>query len=121
MLTITNAAYSRLHELLSTQPAEIAARLLRKDDRTRVRRDKKRPGDKVVKHEGRVVLLMDKSMSQCLQDKVLDVRKPQVWTATGSQRSNCQLASLVEGSLGFSNAKRDLPLSAPPHAFGVMH
>lgn len=75
MLTITNAAYSRLHELLSTQPAEIAARLLRKDDRTRVRRDKKRPGDKVVKHEGRVVLLMDNSMSQCLQDKVLDVRK----------------------------------------------
>ena len=75
MLTVTSAAYSRLHDLLSTQPAEIAARLSRKDNRIRVRRDKKRPGDKVVKHEGRVVLLMDKSMSQRLQDKVLDVRK----------------------------------------------
>ena len=75
MLTITSAAYSRLHDMLSTQPAEIAARLSRKDDRTRVRRDKRRPGDKVVKHEGRVLLLMNKSMSQRLQDKVLDVRK----------------------------------------------
>ncbi len=75
MLTITSAAYSRLHAMLSTQPVEFAARLSRKDDRTRVHRDKRRPGDKVVKHEGRVVLLMNKSMSQRLQDKVLDVRK----------------------------------------------
>ena len=75
MLTITNAAYSRLHEMLSTQPTDIAARLSRKNDRTHVVRGKQRPGDKVVKHEGRVVLLMNKSMSQRLQDKVLDVRK----------------------------------------------
>jgi hypothetical protein len=75
MLTITNAAFSNLRDKLSNQPLEIAARLSRKDQRTRVRYGKQRPGDEVVEHDGRVVLLMDKSISQRLQHKVLDVRK----------------------------------------------
>ena len=75
MLTITKAAFSKLRDKLSDQPLEIAARLSRKDDRTRVRFGKQRPGDDVVEHHGRIVLLMNKSISQELQHKVLDVRK----------------------------------------------
>ncbi|MCC7336484.1 MAG: hypothetical protein IT422_15450 [Pirellulaceae bacterium] len=75
MLTITKAAYSQLHDRLSKQPPQIAARLSRKDDRTRVRYGKQRPGDEVVEHDGRIVLLMAKSISRMLQHKVLDVRQ----------------------------------------------
>ncbi|MEZ6075596.1 MAG: hypothetical protein R3C56_07950 [Pirellulaceae bacterium] len=75
MLTITKAAYSQLHDRLSNQPPQIAARLSRKDDRTRVRFGKQRPGDDVVEHDGRVVLLMAKSISRMFQHKVLDVRQ----------------------------------------------
>ncbi|MCA9161221.1 MAG: hypothetical protein KDA72_22980, partial [Planctomycetales bacterium] len=40
-----------------------------------VRYGKQRPGDEVVEHDGRVVLLMAKSISRMLQHKVLDVRQ----------------------------------------------
>jgi hypothetical protein len=75
MLEITNAAFTKLHEMLSTEPVEIAARISRKDNRTRVRRGERRSGDEVVEHDGRIVLLMNKSISDRLQHKVLDVRK----------------------------------------------
>lgn len=83
MLTITKAAFSNLRDKLSNQPLEIAARLSRKDHRTRVRYGKQRPGDDVVEHDGRVVLLMGKSISQRLRHKVLDVRKTTDGTKLG--------------------------------------
>ncbi len=86
MLTITTAAFFNLHDKLSNQPLEIAARLSRKDHRTRVRFGKQRPGDEVVEHDGRAVLFMDKSMSQRLQHKVLDVRKTTDGTKLGLRR-----------------------------------
>jgi hypothetical protein len=86
LLTITTAAFSNLHNKLSNQPLEIAARLSRKDQRTRVRYGKQRPGDEVVEHEGRIVLFMDKSMSQRLQHRVLDVRNTTDGTKLGLRR-----------------------------------
>jgi len=61
--------------MLEELPAEIAARIVRKGDRMRVKRGKSRPGDKEVVHEGRVVLLLGKAMAKRLQSRILDVRK----------------------------------------------
>ena len=83
LLTITLAAFCNLHDKLSKQPPEIAARLSRKEERTRVRFGKQRPGDQVFEHEGRLVLFMDKSMSKRLQHKVLDVRNTTEGTKLG--------------------------------------
>ena len=75
MLIVSDAAYARLTDLLSDCPDKIAARFVRKGDRIRLRRGELRPGDKIIKHEGRVVLLMAKSLVERLSDRVLDVRK----------------------------------------------
>lgn len=74
MLTITLAAFCNLRDKLTEQPPQIAARLSRKERRTRVRFGTQRPGDEVFEHEGRLVLFMDKSTAKRLQHKVLDVR-----------------------------------------------
>ncbi len=87
MLTITDAAFARLHDLLGAQPTEIAARITRKGDRIRVRRGKQRPGDQVVDHDGRVVLLFGESIAERLQNRVLDVRKTEAGPKLGLRQN----------------------------------
>ena len=75
MLVVSDAAYARLADLLSEYPDKIAARIVRKGNRMSLRRGQSRPGDKMIEHEGRVVLLLAKSLVDRLSDRVLDVRK----------------------------------------------
>ena len=74
MLTVSDAAGARLTDLLSECPDKIAARMVSKGDRIRLRRGESRPGDKAVEHQGRVVLWLAKSLVERLNDRVLDVR-----------------------------------------------
>lgn len=87
MLTITDTAFARLHELLGTQPTDVAARITRKGDRIHIRRGKQRPGDQVVEHKGRVVLLFGESIAERLQGRVLDVRKTEAGPKLGLRRN----------------------------------
>ena len=86
MLTITDAAFSRLQDMLQRHPAQVAARLTRKGDRVRVCPGKQRPGDKVVEYDGRIVLLLDKSMAERLEGRILDVRKTEEGPKLGLRR-----------------------------------
>ena len=86
MLSITDAAFSRLHDMLEKHPAEISARIICKGDRVRVRCGKRRPGDKVVEHNGRIVLLLDQSVTGRLEGRVLDIREGKNGAKLGLRR-----------------------------------
>ena len=74
MLTVTEAARVRLTDMLADHPAEIAARIVLEDEQMKLRQGTKRSGDQAFKHQGRIVLLLGKTIVSRLQDRVLDVR-----------------------------------------------
>lgn len=77
MLNLTNGAYARLTEILAKRPDDIAARIVRRGKRFKLRRGTQRRGDEVFVHEGRTVLLLDENVCADLQDRTLDVRDTQ--------------------------------------------
>ena len=77
MLNVTRDAYLRLSEILSKRPENVAARIVRRDGRLKLRRGRRRRGDEVFVHEGRTVLLLDQHICEHLQGRILDVRDTQ--------------------------------------------
>ena len=75
MLTITQPAYERLSEMLSDRPEDVAVRIFLDEGRARIRPDRKRSGDKVLKHDGRTVLLFDKQAARHLDERTLGIRQ----------------------------------------------
>lgn len=75
MLTLTTSAAARLSSLLSGASLDRAVRLVRQNERLKIRRDQARAGDTTFAHEGRVVLVLDARMAKSLQSRTLDVRE----------------------------------------------
>lgn len=61
--------------MLAKYADDVAVRVSIQDSRMKTRPDKRQPGDSVIEHEGKPVLLLDKSTSQHFSDRTLDVRK----------------------------------------------
>jgi len=74
MLTLTQNARVRLTEKLIDYPPNVAARIIRKEGRMKLRPGSKLPGDAVFEHNGRTVLLLDEEMSLRLGARTLDVQ-----------------------------------------------
>ncbi|MEX0716625.1 MAG: hypothetical protein WD066_08560 [Planctomycetaceae bacterium] len=75
MLTVTSAARDRLTKLLSEFPQPVAARIVRRDGRLKLRRGKERPGDKAIEHDGHTMLLLGEPIAKRLNNRILDVRE----------------------------------------------
>ncbi len=74
MLAVTQTARERLSEILAPHPDDVAARIVRRKGRMKLRRSTQRPGDELFDHEGRTVLLLDEDVSAHLEHRTLDVR-----------------------------------------------
>jgi len=76
MLNVTKSALDRLSDRLSRREAaeNTALRFTRRDDRWKLDQDQERPGDVKFAHEGRSVLLLDKSAAKAMANMTLDVR-----------------------------------------------
>jgi len=74
MLTVTTTACTRLTQILDGRPDHVAARIVRRKGRLKLKSSKKRPGDEVFEHEGRTVLLLDESIAAHLKNRTLDTR-----------------------------------------------
>ena len=75
MLDVTQAACSRLSEMLADYPSDVAVRVFIRDSRRKTRPDTRQPGDGVIEHAGRAVLLLDENASRHLGNRILDVRE----------------------------------------------
>ncbi|MHC4653270.1 MAG: hypothetical protein ACYTES_20730 [Planctomycetota bacterium] len=75
MLTMTEAAGAHLVDLLGEAevPEGVAIRFVVESEELTLRLDQERPGDEMLSHEGKTVLLLDEEMSPMLSDKTLDV------------------------------------------------
>jgi len=79
MLTVTEAAREQLTRILSTVDAteNSAVRLVPSSKGFKLQVDRPRPDDESYSHEGNVVLVLDKEVSQMLSDKKLGVQSTQ--------------------------------------------
>lgn len=75
MLTISRPAYERLREILVDRPADVAARIVVKNGRARIRPGREQSGDKVITYDGRTVLLLDERVARYLGERTLGVRQ----------------------------------------------
>lgn len=75
MLTLTPSAAARLSLLLNETSGNRAARIVRHDQRLKLRCDRARAGDTTFAHEGRVVLVLDARMAKSLGSRTLDTRE----------------------------------------------
>lgn len=79
MLTVTPAARDRLSKKLAERKAaeDTALRFLRREHGWSLRPDRVRPTDATFTHEGRNVLLLDKSVAKAMSNRTLDTRPTQ--------------------------------------------
>lgn len=75
MLTISQQAYERLSEILADRPADVAARIVLEQGRPRIRSSRRQPGDEVLTHNGRAVLLLDPQAARRLDERTLGIRQ----------------------------------------------
>ena len=75
MLTITEAAAAYLANKLDEEPAGEAVRFVFGLQGLEPQPSVVLPGDTTFEHQGRIVLVLDKTMSQMLEDKTLDVEE----------------------------------------------
>ena len=77
MLSVTKPALERLsHKLTRRGVAEgMALRFTRKDGRWTLLLDRQSADDTAFSHDGRTVLLLDKTVSEEMADMTLDARK----------------------------------------------
>jgi len=88
MLRITNTAYTRLSELLSNHPTDVAMRIVRRAGRSKLKRGSQQPGDEAFQHAGRTVLLLDQKAAKRLARKTLVVND----TDGGPKLRLCRIA-----------------------------
>ena len=75
MLKVTSTAIARLSKQLAEYPDDIAARVVRREGRMKLRPDTALPGDETFVHNGRTVLLLDRKLAKRLARKTLDVHQ----------------------------------------------
>jgi hypothetical protein len=75
MLTVTEQAGARLIQLLAASEDQSVLRIVQRDRRMRLRRDRARPHDSTFAHAGRVVLVLDEEISNRLAAGRLDIRQ----------------------------------------------
>ena len=75
MLTISQPAYDRLSQILADRPEDVAARIVLDQGRARIRPGRRRPGDSVLLHKGRAVLLLDAQTARRLDERTLGIRQ----------------------------------------------
>jgi Fe-S cluster assembly iron-binding protein IscA len=75
MLTVTDAAYSRLCEMLADYPDDVAVRIVRRDGHTKMRPGRVHSGDEVFEQKGRVLLLVDRKTAKHVENRSLDLRE----------------------------------------------
>ena len=75
MLTISQPAYDRLSQILADRPQDVAARIFLEQGRARIRPGRRRPGDWVLVHNGRTVLLLDAQTARRLDERTLGIRQ----------------------------------------------
>ena len=75
MLFVTQAAYRFLGDMIdkSDQPQGTAVRIVARGERLGTAFDTPQAGDATVEDQGRVVLLLDASISDRLAERILDV------------------------------------------------
>jgi len=76
MLTVTTPARHRLMAKLAGQEAldDEAFRFARRPGGWRLCLDRACPGDTVIKHDGRTVLILDEAVSDAMSNGLLDVK-----------------------------------------------
>ena len=77
MLTVTDAAFERLSNMMNKLSEGVSVRIVRQDDRTKITRGTQRPGDTELTHNEKVVLRFGDGVADRLMNKVLDVRQTQ--------------------------------------------
>ena len=77
MLTVTDAAFERLSNMMNKLSEGVSVRIVRQDDRTKITRGAQRPGDIELTHNEQVVLRFGDNVADRLMNKVLDVRQTQ--------------------------------------------
>lgn len=79
MLKVSVPAAARMAVLLNAKSDHAVLRIVRRDDRLRLKTGRLRPGDETFAHEGRVVLAIDALIAKSLTLRQLDLRE----TSTG--------------------------------------
>ena len=75
MLQVSTPAAARMAHLLSARPDHAVLRIVRRDQRLRLRLGIVRPGDQTFKHDGRVVLAIDERLGTSLGRRQIDLRE----------------------------------------------
>ena len=74
MLHVSTPAAARMAHLLNSRPHHAVLRIVRRDQRLRLRLGIIRPGDQTFVHDGRVVLALDARMGTRLASGQLEVK-----------------------------------------------
>ena len=77
MLQVTTPAAARMAHLLSARPENAVLRIVRRDQRLRLRLGIIRPGDQTFAHDGRVVLAIDERLGSKLSRGQIELRETQ--------------------------------------------
>jgi hypothetical protein len=75
MLHVSTPAAARLAHLLNARPENAVFRIVRRDQRCRLRLGTVLPGDQTFVHDGRVVLALDERMGTTLSLRQLELRQ----------------------------------------------
>jgi hypothetical protein len=75
VLAVTNAAAARLHEMAQGGPEGKTLRLEKEGAQLEFKWDAKKPGDQIVSHGDRTVLIYDEHIAGLLRGKTLDVKQ----------------------------------------------
>ncbi len=75
MLQVSSSAAARMAHLLNAKPGNAVLRIVRQNERLRLRLGIVRPGDQTFVHEGRVVLAVDERMGTKLTSRQIELRE----------------------------------------------
>ena len=75
MLHVSTPAAARMAHLLTAKPENAVLRIVRRDQRLRLRLGTVRPGDQTYVHDGQVVLALDKRIGTTLSLRQLELRQ----------------------------------------------
>ena len=75
MLRVSTPAAARMAHLLSARPENAGLRIVRQDQRLRLRLGIVRPGDQTFVHDGRVVLAIDERLGTKLGQRQIELRE----------------------------------------------
>jgi len=90
MLNVTKTALDRLSHRLARRKAaqDVALRFTRREGGWKLGPDQERPGDVTFAHDGRNVLLLDKTAAQAMTNMTLDVRNTETGPRLRLRRGN---------------------------------